>query len=56
MMSDRPNVNVIYQDSKQPATMGCLELAVSLAVLAIVAVAITGRGLWDLFWWLLFGG
>lgn len=53
-MSDK--VNIIIQESAGNDTgMGCWELAVSLAVLAVVLVAVTGLGLGDLLWWLLLG-
>ena len=54
-MSDRPHVNVIYQDAKQPATMGCLELAVSLAMLLVIVAVVSGSGVVGVIGWLLFG-
>lgn len=48
-MSDRPNVTVIFQESK-PATAAwtCSEVALSLFVLGGLAWAITGAGLFTL--------
>ena len=39
-MSERPNVTVVYQDGQaQTANMGCLELAISAIVIAILFIA-----------------
>lgn len=54
-MSDKPNVTVVYTDAPASTGMGCVEMIVSVIVLAVFVVAVTGVGLWDLVWWLLLG-
>lgn len=56
MNSNRPNVNVIYQDAPQQRGMGCAEWIVGTIVLLFMALAVTGASFSELLFGALFGG